>query len=86
MVRHDDEIVNLEFLSSNVRTQDINEQVRVGRDCKSWRPRLVFVVVKNVREELRISFASAFRAGLAMMQRLKPNPILPSNGTTEVVP
>ncbi len=47
---------------------------------------LVFVVTKKVREWLRISLIAAFRAGLDMVQGLKPDPLGRSYGTTEVMP
>jgi hypothetical protein len=47
---------------------------------------LVFVVTKNVREELRISCAWALRPGLDIVQGLKPASFLGAYGTTQVVP
>jgi hypothetical protein len=48
---------------------------------------LVLVVTKKVREWLRISLTAAFRAGLDMVQGLKPRPFFGRNyGTTEVMP
>ena len=47
-------------------------KVALRSDCNNALPELVFVVTKNVREELTISLAPALRTGFDILQGLKP--------------
>src|ERR1700722_18493303 len=55
-------------------------------DCKRRLPRLVFVVVKNVRAGLRMFSDDAFLAGIAIAGAKAQLLFADSCGTTEVMP
>ncbi len=59
--------------------------VALRSDCNKARPVLVFAVTKNVREELRIRFGFALRAGLAITGAKAPF-LLANFGTAKAVP
>jgi len=60
------------FDATHERNTSIS-RVALRSDCNNALPMLVFVVTKNVRDELRISAMLALREGIDIRQGLKPD-------------
>ena len=66
MIRHDDKVVQPDFLAATYERSTAIIKVAFRSDYNRARPWLVLVVAKNVRARLRMLSGLAFRAGRAM--------------------